>query len=267
MVKVAGLFAVIFGAVACSSSMAEPKLAQGPAAESSDAPSITTTLAAKIEAREEPKAEPEPLPTACAAEGAVKDAKACLPPAEFAKKLCSGSYPEVALGLFAKGTPWTRIWLAGDVDAWNASGGLSARTKLAFDEEVIVLSKHAPNTGGIVMTGAAASYDVVRADGSCYSVMDGEITTRRPPTPKLAAVPWSRLEETTRRALTASPKVRSSLDAFGKACSGEESGGAARSAAEQKNRKACDKAERVFTAMVADAMRSGATLPVPARRP
>ena len=198
----------------------------------------------------------EGLPSACAAEGRVKDAKVCLPPSGFAKKLCGGSYPEVALGLFGKGTPWTRVWLAGDVDAWNASGaGLTHRAKLAFDEEVLVLSRHgAASTGGIVMTGAQASYEVLRSDGSCVSVMEGELTTKRPPAPKPASVPWTRLEEGTRKALLASPKVKGSLDALAKACAGPD-------------RKACDKADRTFSGAVLEAVRGGASLPVPGRRP
>src|SRR5687768_9587057 len=89
MSKVLGVFAAIFG-VACTSAVPAPRLAHAPAAEASDAPGVTTTLAAKIDAKEERDVKagvpsgPEPLPTACAAEGAVKDAKACLPPSEFA---------------------------------------------------------------------------------------------------------------------------------------------------------------------------------------
>ena len=45
----------------------------------------------------------------------------------------------VALALFAKSSPWTRGYLKGDVEAWNASGGVSSGDKLLFDEEVIVL--------------------------------------------------------------------------------------------------------------------------------
>jgi hypothetical protein len=207
----------------------------------------------------ETKPEPEPLPTACESEQPLKDAKACLPPAPFAKKLCSGIYPEVALGMFAKGTPWTRVWLAGDVEAWNASGGLTHRARLAFDEEVIVLSRHgAASMGGIVMTGAQASFDVLRWDGSCVSVMEGELTTRRPPAPKPAPVPWGRLEETTRRALLASPKVKSTHAALEKACSSFESGA---------EKKPCAKAEKALMQAVVDYVRSGATLPTPARRP
>lgn len=205
------------------------------------------------------KSEPETIPTACVGEQSIKNAKACLPPGVFAKKLCGGIYPEVALAMFAKGTPWTRVWLAGDVEAWNASGGLTHRAKLAFDEEVIVLSRHsAGGGGGIVMTGAMASFDVLRWDGTCVSVMEGELTTRRPPAPKPAAVPWSRLEETTRRALLTSPKVKATHDSLDKACS---------SVSSPAEKKSCDKADKAFTNAVADFVRGGGALPTPARRP
>jgi hypothetical protein len=161
--------------------------------------------------------------------------------------------------MFAKATPWTRTWLAGDVEAWNASGGgFTHRTKLAFDEEVIVLSKSAaPSTGGIVMTGAMASYDVLRTDGTCVSVMEGELTMRRPPAPKPASVPWSRFDEPTRRALLASPKIKSTLESLDKACAGPE-------------KKACEKADRAFAQAVLDYVakeNGGGRLPTPARRP
>lgn len=204
---------------------------------------------------------PAPLPTSCTTgdSGGLKDMKLCLPEASYAKKLCSGVYPEVALRLFAKGTPWSRVYLAGDVEAWNASGGLTSRTKLAFDEEVIVLGKHgAASMGGVVMTGAQASYDVLRWDGSCVSVMEGEITTKKPPAPKPAEVKWSRLEETTRRALLAQPKVKAAYDAIGKAC------GSVSTSAEKKG---CEKADRAFTSAIVEAVRGGAALPAPARRP
>jgi hypothetical protein len=220
----------------------------------------TALLSAAITApaSSEPEAK-KALPTACASEPSIKGAKACLPPPTFAKKLCGGIYPEVALGMFAKGAPWTRVWLAGDVEAWNASGGLTHRAKLAFDEEVLVLSRYAAGgSGGIVMTGAMASYDVLRWDGTCVSILEGELTTRRPPAPKPAAVPWSRLEETTRRALLTSPKVKSSHDSLDRACT---------SVSSPVEKKACDKADKAFAQAVADFVRGGGMLPTPARRP
>lgn len=204
---------------------------------------------------------PAPLPTSCTTgdAGALKDMKLCLPERSYAKKLCGGIYPEVALNMFGKGTPWSRVYLAGDVEAWNASGGLTHRAKLAFDEEVIVLGKHqAASMGGVVMTGAQSSYDVLRWDGSCVSVMEGEITTKKPPAPKPAEVKFSRLEETTRRALLAEPKVKSAYDAIGKACS---------SVSSPSEKKTCEKADRAFTSAIVDAIRGGASLPAPSRRP
>jgi hypothetical protein len=260
---------VALTSVACAASPVAPtRVAQASASQASDgttAAGHSTTLAVGIGDAAEPKLddakpeEPAPLPTTCGAEATIKDAKLCLPHASFAKKLCTGSYPEVALGLFGKGTPWTRVYLAGDVEAWNASGGRTHRAKLAFDEEVIVLGKHGAGAGaGIVMTGAQASYDVLRWDGSCVSVMEGELTTRRPPAPKPADVVFSRLEESTRHALLAAPKVKATHEALFKACT---------SVASPAEKKSCEKADKAFSLAIVDAVRAGASLPSPARRP
>jgi hypothetical protein len=267
-----GLLALTLAGCAAAP-VAPTKVAQANAAMTSDAAPASgraTTLALGIgNAAEEhgdsaKPEEPAPLPTTCGADGSIKDTKLCLPDAAYAKKLCSGVYPEVALGLFGKGTPWTRIYLAGDVEAWNASGGRTHRAKLAFDEEVLVLGKHgAAAGGGIVMTGAQASYDVLRWDGTCVSVMEGEITTRRPPAPKPAEVAFSRLEETTRHALLAAPKVKSTHDALFKACSALSS-----PSATTTDKKSCEKADKAFSMAIVETVRTGtAALPSPARRP
>jgi hypothetical protein len=283
-----GLVAVTaFGAAACAAAPAQMGVlvAEGPASRASDgaAPmtAAKTTLAtalsadvakgdssakakmAKVDADSAADEAPESIPTACSSEASIgkngKTRKLCLPAPDYAKKLCGGIYPEVALGLFAKGTPWSRVYLAGDVDAWNASGGLTHRAQLAFDEEVVVLAKHAAGgSGGIVMTGAQSSYDVMRWDGTCVSVMEGELTTSKPPKPKPAPVPWSRLEETTRRALLASPRVKTTRDAVDKACSAISS---------DKDKARCDKADKAFSQAIVDLVRGGVTLPTPARRP
>ena len=201
--------------------------------------------------------EPEPLPTTCGSEMTIKDLKVCLPPGPYAKRLCGGVYPDVALGMFGKGTPWTRLWLAGEVEAWNASGGRTHPAKLVFDEEVMVLSRHAAaSAGGIVMSGAGASYDVLRWDGTCVSVMEGELTTRRPPAPKHALVPFGHLEETTRHALLASAKVKATLESRDKACSSGSQVG-----------RSCEDAGRAVTQAVAEFVRGGGSLPLPSHRP
>ncbi len=252
------VFVLSLSAVACAATPA-PKAVQAepveassePATEKEEPTSTTTTLAAAIPS--EPQSDDSDA--ACAGEISVKDVKACTVTPAFVKRLCSAIYPEATLGLFAKGTPFTRVWMAGDVEAWNASAGLSRRAKLGFDEEVIVLGKHqAASTGGIVMTGTMASYDVVRADGTCFSVMEGELTTRRPPAPKSAAIAWGRLEEPTRHALLGVPKVKAAYDAVTKACSGDKT-------------KACDKADAKLAQAILDAVRNGVELPKPVRKP
>ena len=201
-----------------------------------------------------------PVPMTCGAEGSIQSTKLCMPERTYAKKLCSGVYPEVALGLFTKGTPFSRIYLAGDVEAWNASGGRTSRAKLAFDEEVLVLAKNgAAPSGGIVMTNAQSSYDVLRWDGSCVSVMDGEVTTKRPPAPKPAELPWNRLEENTRHALLEVPKVRATYASLNKQCT--------LSSGDSLDKKSCDKAVKAFNQALVDAVRAGAPLPAPGRRP
>jgi len=250
MTKTAGIgiavaLGIVLGAAACAP------------ARAAETPVKTTTLSAAMPARPPVAAPaPEALPTECESESKLKGTKMCVVPRAFSKKLCAGVYPEVALKMFGKDTPWTKLWLAGDVDAWNASGGLTHRAKLAFDEEIVVLAKHgAAQTGGIVMTGSGASYDVLRADGTCVSVMEGELTARRPPKPKFANVAFRHLEEGTRHALLASPKVKASYASFEKACN-------------MGDKKTCEKAEQSFSQAIVSAVRSDASvLPDPSRRP
>lgn len=282
MSKVAVVVSGLIGlsAVACASAPSTPtRVAQATPSQTSDvtpaigrAQTLAATAAtagtagtpATVSIAEQPAEgqtnDAASIPTSCGAAGTLKTTQLCLPEPAYAKKLCGGTYPEVALGLFGRGTPWTRVYLAGDVEAWNATGGRTHRTKLAFDEEVLVLGKHgASSAGGIVMTGAQASYDVLRWDGTCVSVMEGELTTRRPPAPKPAEVPFRRLEETTRHALLAAPKVRATHETLDKKCL---------SVATPSEKKACDKADKVFSLAIVDAIRSGgAPLPAPARRP
>jgi hypothetical protein len=199
---------------------------------------------------------PDTVPNACAS----NERGMCLPDADYSRRLCTSSYPEVALAMFGKDTPWTRVYLAGNTESWNTAGGRSARMKLAFDEEVIVLARRAPRTGGIVMTGIGDTFDVLRWDGSCVSLEQGEITQRKPPQAKRATIPWSHLTEATRTALRSAPKVEASLAKLSKDCDGLTS-------ASDAGRAKCTKAETALTNAIADHVRSGASLPAPGRRP
>lgn len=225
---------------------AAPAVAAAPVVEAPAVAIDESSAVAEAAPAPAPEAAPEvePVPTACAAHQSLKDVSACLPPAGFVKQTCAARSPDAELGLalFAPGTPWTRAWLASDVDAWNASGGFTSPTKVTFDEEVIVLARHAaPSMGGIVMTGAGANYDVLRSDGSCVSINEGELTTRRPPAPTRAPMKWHRLSETTRGALLESPKVASAHAAMEKACR------------EDSKHASCTKAEKTLALVAANA--------------
>lgn len=197
--------------------------------------------------------EADPIPAACAssADGI------CVPDPGFVKRLCSASYPDVALVLMAKGTPFTRMFMRADVDGWNAEGGASARARLSFDEEVLVLKRRAAPTNGIVV-GAGAGYLVMRWDGNCYTLDEGELTTKKPPAPKHGSIPWRFYSDKTKAALLDNGKIRAAFQRRGKECKGATSGEVTRS---------CEAADAALSAAVVTEIRGGTSIPTPDRRP
>jgi hypothetical protein len=182
----------------------------------------------------------------------------CTPDADFANRMCNGTYPDVALVLFQKESPFTRMYLRGDVDGWNAEGGLSARAKLAFDEEVLVLKRREAPKNGIIVGGSGAGYLVIRWDGNCYTLSDGEITTRKPPVAKHSSISWRYLGERVRDALTQNPKISAAFQKRGKECKGATSGDVS---------KACELADAALSSAVVSEIRSGLAVPTPEKVP
>ena len=181
----------------------------------------------------------------------------CVPEAAFVKNLCDGSFPDVALLLMSKSMPFTHAYLRGDVDGWNAEGGASARAKLKFDEEVLLLEKRSGNSGGIQVSGSGG-YQVMRWDGNCYTLSDDEVTMRRPPAPKHAPITWRYLEEATKNALLDDAKLKAAYDKRNHECKGAVSGDVTLS---------CQRADEALTAAVVAAIRGGANVPTPERIP
>lgn len=180
-----------------------------------------------------------------------------MPDPIFVKRLCDASYPDVALILMSKSMPFSHAYLRGDVDGWNAEGGASARAKLKFDEEVLILRKRSGNTGGMQVSGSGG-YLVMRWDGNCYTLGEDEITMRKPPSPKSAPITWRFLAPTTKDALYENDQVKAAVDKRGKECKGATSGDVT---------LACQRADEALSAIVAAAVRSGATVPTPQRIP
>lgn len=233
--------------------------APAPEASAPSAASAPPGTPRDAEAEAKKKAEDEAarqIPTKCA-EG-VGDGKHCLPPPAFAARLCQGSHPDVALALFARGTPFTRAYLAADVEAWYASGGPSSSGKLVFEEEVLLLVHRAAAAGGMTVSGAGGGYDVLRWDGTCASLSEGELRFRVPSRPKSAPIPWKSLDLKIRDALEADEKV-------GKAVAGRRSEckGAAMGSVTAK----CEKADKLMGQAIVDYVRSGGALPAPGALP
>lgn len=223
-----------------------------PAPEPTPAPSAAPTTAPS--ATSEADKPFTQIPTECETPGD----KTCTPPKAFVKRLCGGFFPDVALAMFGKGTPWTRAYLRREVEAWNASGGVSSSDKLVFDEEVLIMVFRAADSGGMVVSGSTGSYDVLRWDGTCASLMGEEVTTRLPPAPRYAKIPWKSLSEPTREALLANDKVGKVVAERKKECKGATMG---------EVTAKCEKADNRLSTVVIDYVRSGGTLPAPSKMP
>jgi hypothetical protein len=205
-------------------------------------------------APEAPKEEAQPaVPRECAGKGEI-----CSPNIKWVKKLCAGFYPEVALAMFSKDTPWTRGYLTRDTQAWNASGGESSSDKLVFDEEVLVLAHREADTGGMVVSGASGGYDVLRWDGTCSSLAGEELTLKHPPKPKSAKIPWRSLDLKIREALTSDDKIGKIDATRRKECKGVTLGDVS---------KECEKADNQLSVAIVDYVRKGGAVPAPLKTP
>jgi hypothetical protein len=184
--------------------------------------------------------EPAKLPTSCADPAAA----VCVPPSNFVDRLCERPHQDIALALFAKSSPFTRMYMRGKMD------------ELVFDEEILALRFHGVPKGGMQVGNSTGSYDVLRWDGSCSMAVDaGMIGTTAPPRPKTARVLWSRLSEPAQNALIAgSDGVKRAHAKHGKECKGASSGDVS---------SACEKADGALVDAVVDFVRQGGTLPTP----
>ena len=208
-------------AVACGGASASG----GPSKEPAPSPS---PAASAVEAAPAPKAqEPAPatdtgsIPDKCAdgqAEGI------CAPPKSFVQTLC-GTYPkpELALVMFSKKSPFTRVYMNRNMEGWYTSGQQSTSAKLVFDEELVVLTHLRVNKNGMVIGNGATPYDVLRLDGVCSTVESETVTQKRPPSPKYALVPWQQFEKNVKDALLADSGIAAAETARRKECKGTTS--------------------------------------------
>jgi hypothetical protein len=228
----------------------EPEAPAEASGASNDAPQ---TAAAKTDEAPAPSGDLSEIPKKCAdghAEGI------CAPPRDFVKTLCDGyPKPDIALIMFNKNSPYTRVWMNRNMEGWYTSGQQSTSAKLIFDEELVVLAHPKPKAGGMVIGNGGTNYDVLRIDGVCSSVEPEAISTRRPPSPKYAVVPWQHLEKNVRDALLADPNISKADAARRKECKGTTSLGVIS--------PKCAKADDQLSIAIAGYVTQGGSSPMP----
>jgi hypothetical protein len=150
-----------------------------------------------------------------------KKHRECLPPQRWVKRLCDDVYPDVALHMFSPGTPWKRLYMLARADPFNASGGASLLgDKLERGEEVIALKRRKGDEAGIQVGNDNAGYDVLRWNGACATIHDGDFGEDRPGRIVQSKVEWRRLGLELRQQLEAQPPIAAAYEARRKSCKG-----------------------------------------------
>jgi hypothetical protein len=238
--------------VGCGSST--PK-ADEPKSASSASPSESSAAAEGKPDASDAKSEEasKKIPDAC------DDKSACVMPRAFVRRLCGGAYPDLALMFFQKGSPWRRAYVAvKEAAPFNGMSGPSSDEKLVFEEELLVLSEKKVDTGGMQVSGAGSSFDVMRWDGTCATLSAEELRFVTPPKPKHANIPWRSLEDATQEALRKNDALAKTAAERKKECKGATIGSVSAK---------CEKVDRQLNDLVAEAVRGGTAIPQPAKVP
>lgn len=239
-------------ALAACAEAPPPEAAAPPAASAPKAGYTPTSIeaAATPDKPQAPKAKAE-LPTRCADGNAPK---LCMPDPAFVERLCRGSFPDVALAMFHKKSPWTRGYVTRAIDAWNTASSLQSASKLSVDEEVILVKKR-DNPGGMVVSGASGGYEALRWDGTCVSLGGDEVRMHSNGIPKAAPILWRKLDDRTQLALLDDPRIKESYELRKKECQGASTPAQ------------CERAESALSRGIVGFVRNGGSVPAPVSVP
>lgn len=228
----------------------EPK-AEPSASKAADASSGSSPEGAKEAAPEE---DSKKIPDACAG-----DKASCVMPYAFVRRLCAGAYPDLAIALFQGSTPWRRAYLSvKDAAPFNGLSGPSSDEKLVYEEELLVLAEKKVDTGGMQVSGAGSSFDLLRWDGTCVTLSAEEVRFVAPAKPKHATIPWRILEDGTQNALLKNESVAKVAAERKKECKGATMGAVSAK---------CEKADKTLNDLIPEVVRGGTAVPAPAKVP
>jgi hypothetical protein len=181
----------------------------------------------------------------------------CVPPPGWVKRLCDDVYPDVALHMFRPGTPWKRLYMLARAEPFNASGGASLLgDRLERGEEVIALKRRGEGEG--VQVGDTSGYDVLRWNGACATIHDGDFAEQEPNTVRHSKIEWRKLGLPVRSALEAEPDIAEAQEERRKACKGQSIGIVS---------DTCEADDNRFMDEIVRYVRGGAKLPPPAKMP
>jgi hypothetical protein len=186
---------------------------------------------------EAPAAEPEAkspsrnadeILASCVADGKKK----CVLAQADASELCRSMTPSAALHVFASNKKMRVGYLTRDMEAWSTDHARQTKSRARFDEEVMVLATRSSKSS-VVVQGAAVTYEVLRWDGSCASLMGDELTFRRAPRP-IRPIRVDRLYLPAQTKLLDDPRIRAAADRADTTCGADDKA------------IACDIARRAF---------------------
>ncbi|HTQ06666.1 MAG TPA: hypothetical protein VMI54_22575 [Polyangiaceae bacterium] len=195
------------------------------------------------------------VPTACEPESSP-----CSTPAKFVEQVCRGKYPDLALAMFEKGTPWRRGYVKVEtLEPVNMYDGERSENWLSFGEEVLVLRTRGPGAAARVQVSGPTDVDILRWDGTCATIRQEMLAPYPTNTSVLTArIVWKYLDTPTQEALLADHWVQSASEKERPLCHGST----------MKHPDApCDKASRKLTDAIAVAVRGGLVLPTPSKIP
>jgi len=205
---------------------------------------VSVDASAEI-ATAEPAAAERVLPSACT-EGVV-----CVPPRDFATRLCAGLFPEVALHMFAPKTPWKRAYLLRSFQAWHV-GGHGDMRELRANEEVLIIS--AQRMGAGVQGLGGQPYDVLRWDGTCVSLMEDELSFKKPAAAVPANIAWKKLDPAFQSLLAEEKNVEMLRATEVRTCD-------TKSALQEPGKSKCEMARRQVSLAIAQSVGRGKVLP------
>jgi hypothetical protein len=191
-------------------------------------------------------------------DGCGEGGEDCLPPQAWVDKLCGGVHPELALHMFRGGSPWKRLYSRAIAPAFNGSGGPSiSDERVQKGEELIALRRNSDfkhSNAGEMSVGDTAGYDLLRWNGSCVTLHDGEFSSKPPRRRQHARVDWRSLGDRVQSTLRADELISRAYVARRKECRGIMVGNVTRKCVEQ---------DRSLIKAVVDYVRAGGELPEP----